>query len=44
MEKFEDGSFSVYYGGEHQYEFIDYLGDGGWKTYFNDNPIVYELK
>lgn len=34
----------IYYGGEQQYEFVDYLGAGGWKTYFNANPITYELK
>ncbi|HBV15331.1 MAG TPA: hypothetical protein DEB71_08325 [Chryseobacterium carnipullorum] len=33
MDKFPDGSYKVYYGGEHQYEFIQYLGDGNWKNF-----------
>ncbi|AZA74942.1 fibronectin type III domain-containing protein [Chryseobacterium indoltheticum] len=33
MDKFPDGSYKVYYGGEHQYEFIQYLGDANWKNF-----------
>ena len=33
MDKFSDGSYKVYYGGEHQYEFIAPLFDNGWEKY-----------
>lgn len=33
MDKFSDGSYKVYYGGEHQYEFIAPLFGDGWKKY-----------
>jgi len=35
MDVFSDGSYKVYYGGEHQYEFIDFLGSNNWKNFLN---------
>jgi hypothetical protein len=34
----------VYYGGEHQYEFFDYIGGENWKKYFDENPPHYVLE
>lgn len=35
MDVLPDGSYKVYYGGEHQYEFIDFLGGNNWKNFLN---------
>lgn len=35
MDMFPDGSYKLYYGGEHQYEFIDFLGGNNWKNFLN---------
>lgn len=43
-EKTGPNTGAIYNGGEHQYEFYDYPGNSNWKKYFDDPPVVHEIK